>query len=633
MKYLNKYLLLILFSGLIVSCDEFFEVENREIITDEQAFSSAEGATSVLANIYTRIRDTQEFGTGAMCDWDEAVKGIDDDSRTDYGGGYRDYWDYGLVRELNLFLVNLQKYGGPILKEKRDYLEGEARFLRAWVYFDLVKNMGGVPLITEPFDYVPGSNPANYQVPRSKETEIYDFIASEIDDIKDKMDVKIGNSVVKNRASKGAALALKSRAMLYAATIAKYTQTRPELTLSLPGGEAGIPANLANDYFQKSLNASKELISMNLYHLYIGNSDKTENFYEALTKKNTSNPEAIFVKDFDGENVKNGFTRRAIPRSQRAAGNGSSEINPTLNFVESFQMANGTVATFKTKTTAEAIEDANATKISDDYVIYDTPEKLFEGRDPRLYGTVLTPGSKFKGASVQLWAGLAIWNGSGYDIRKVDDINDLFTDNNDKKLYNGRYITGLDGPHATSNNTSRSGFLLRKYVDNKAGSEVLDQSDIAWIRFRYAEVLLNAAEATFELGNQSEALAYINEIRVRAGGEGFKLTALTSIEQIRQERRVELAFEDHRYYDLKRWRIADKLFDGNANTTTAVAYGLWPYQIYRPGHESDGKYIFRRVVAPKKLRPYYFIPGNYYARLNSDWLSHNKLLVKNPYQQ
>lgn len=249
-----------------------------------------------------------------------------------------------------------------------------------------------------------------------------------------------------------------------------------------------------------------------------------------------------------------------------------------------------------------------------------------------MYGTILTPGSKFKGADLSLYAGLAVWNGSGYDLKKVENMDDLGGNIDDDKYYEGRYMTGFDGPHATSDNVTRSGFLLRKYVDNKGGAEVLGRSDMAYVRFRFGEVLLNAAEAAFELGKTGEALGYVNRIRVRAGGEEFKLKSLTSIDQIRYERRAELAFEDHRFYDVKRWRIGDQLFDGNTNTSTAVMYALWPYQIYRPGHASDGKYIFRRLVAPKKMNPLKFLNGNYYGSISSEYLSNNKLLIKNPYQ-
>ena len=103
---------------------------------------------------------------------------------------------------------------------------------------------------------------------------------------------------------------------------------------------------------------------------------------------------------------------------------------------------------------------------------------------------------------------------------------------------------------------SNTGFYVRKFLDSKPASGQRGVgSDIWWIRYRYAEVLLNAAEAAFELGRTAEALDYINQVRERAGFGPNSLTALT-MDQIRNERRVELAFEAHRLYDLKRWRLA-----------------------------------------------------------------------------
>src|SRR5690606_6061634 len=163
-------------------------------------------------------------------------------------------------------------------------------------------------------------------------------------------------------------------------------------------------------------------------------------------------------------------------------------------------------------------------------------------------------------------------------------------------MYEGIQMTGIDGPHYTSFYASHTGFLLKKYVDADGGSESAGKSDVAYTVFRYGEMLLNAAEAAFELGHMNEALTYINEARERAGGPDFRLTATElTTERIRNERRVELAFEDHRYNDLRRWRIADEVWNGSANNASAVLYALWPYKIYRPGHASHEKYLFRRL--------------------------------------
>src|SRR5690606_27933511 len=119
--------------------------------------------------------------------------------------------------------------------------------------------------------------------------------------------------------------------------------------------------------------------------------------------------------------------------------------------------------------------------------------------------------------------------------------------------------------------TSHTGFMLRKFLDPDPGSESAGKSDVPYVVFRYGEMLLNAAEAAFELNMPDAALGYINEVRARAGGDAFKLTAAElTRERIRNERRVELAGEDHRFYDAKRWRIADEIWNGSLNNSTAV---------------------------------------------------------------
>src|SRR6185295_13636142 len=111
---------------------------------------------------------------------------------------------------------------------------------------------------------------------------------------------------------------------------------------------------------------------------------------------------------------------------------------------------------------------------------------------------------------------------------------------------------------------------------------------------RLGEVYLNAAEAAFELG-LPEALTHINKLRERAGFPPNSLASLT-IDRIQNERRVELAFEDQRLWDVIRWRIADKIWDGVATSPTANIYAIYPYRIIRPGHPNDGKYVFDKIL-------------------------------------
>lgn len=155
-------------------------------------------------------------------------------------------------------------------------------------------------------------------------------------------------------------------------------------------------------------------------------------------------------------------------------------------------------------------------------------------------------------------------------------------------------------------------------------------SDVWWVMFRLGEVYLNASEAAFELG-LPEALTHINKLRERAGFPANSITSLT-IERIQNERRVELAFEDHRLWDVIRWRIADKIWNGTSTPTTANIFALYPYRIVHPGHPNNGKYVFDKFVAPRFLTPRFFRQGNYYASIADNVInSSGNLIARNPF--
>ena len=240
-KILTYISALALSCGAMTSCDKWFDVEIRSIETEEDVFSSKDGILSVLANIYGRLPDDQGFNADVMNDWDESITDAYE-TREFLGSSHRRYWDYDLVREINLFIENLDKYSTQYLQpEDLAYFRAEGRFLRAYVYMQFAKNMGGVPLITRSFTFAEGNGSATYyQFPRNTEDSTYCFIIAECDSIKHDLDVRSGSNVVKNRASYGAALALKSRAALYAASIARYTPTRKDLVLRTDGWEASI---------------------------------------------------------------------------------------------------------------------------------------------------------------------------------------------------------------------------------------------------------------------------------------------------------------------------------------------------------------------------------------------------------
>lgn len=608
--------------GLTTGCQkDFLERTPPNIILDAQLWNDPGLVTGLLANYYDRLPSHTNIYSGwaEYAAYDEAMwsgNGNGPNDRFTYGSGSWGNWDYGLIRDINLALEGLDQYSTALTTAQKDQFKAEFRFVRACMYFELAKRYGGVPLVTTQLIYNFDGNVTPLQVARSKETEVYDFIASELDAIKG----TLGNGGSVTRANRYIAMALKCRAMLYAGSIAKYN-AQSGLNIQTSGGEVGIPASLANSYYQKSLDAAKEVMA-GPYSLYNGNpSNKGENFYEAITRKN-ANPEVIWVKDFlTAKDYRHYFSYDNIARGIREDNLGSSALSPILNLVEAYEYLDGTTGTIRTQNAAGT-----------DYVYYDNLSGPFANKDARLYGTVIYPGTTFKGQEVQMQAGVKVWSATNNSYQTIEGGlasvygGAAFPDGDNKLL------TGSSGPQASQPEVSNSGFYLRKYIDAGAGTSSRGiRSDTWWVRFRLGEILLNASEAALELGNTTEALTYVNRVRERAGFGANSLTTLT-LARLQNERRVELAFEDHRLWDLKRWRIAHQVWNGDNNNPNAVAYVLYPYRVVRPGSSMDGKYVFDKRVAPRYRTPRNFQLFNYYTFIGNTTLNANPKVVRNPFE-
>ncbi|WP_295718317.1 RagB/SusD family nutrient uptake outer membrane protein [Mucilaginibacter sp.] len=603
MKSIHKLIIAISISvgGSLTSCQKL-DIPPTNIVTPDVIYSSEAGVKSFLATIYQNLpiedfkyRPDQGFKTGGN-DWENfynsaSVNGeeVGPFGGMDIGGGFG-YWPYGDIRNVNTLIAELPKHVAKLSQPTVNALLGEAHFLRAYYYFSMAKRYGGVPIITVPQD--PAAALSTLQVHRDKEQATWDFIGTELD---------LGYQMMPEtsdagRANRYAAAALKSRAMLYAACVARYGSVNFVDGPARAQGLVGIPADKATAYFQAAYDAAKLLEGH--YSLYSANSDKVQNYVDLFLK--SGSPENIFIKQYSIANhTAHSWDATMSPRYMTA--NALSRSYPTLDFVQlwgALQVTN---------------DDGTPKR-------FDNRAQLMQGLEPRLLATVYFPGATLRGLTFDMQRGIyPSFSGTAVaEAAKQANSRSYILAGDVKTLFQGKQVIGFTGPWTGGDELTRTGFYVRKYVDyNKPQSAVdLNRSEQPWIDLRYGEILLNRAEAAMELGNSGDALTSVNQIRSRAGATPY---ASIDLNKVRNERRMELAFENQYYWDLKRWRTADVVLD------RAHFKGLMPYYVF-----NENKYIF--LAEPELFnREYTFQKQFYYEGIPGGEIGKNpNLLPNNP---
>jgi hypothetical protein len=375
----------------------------------------------------------------------------------------------------------------------------ENRFLRAFFYFELVKRYGGVPIIKN----VVGLNDDFSINKRNTLAECIQFITDECDSAASVLPLQQADANL-GRATKGAALALKSRVLLYAASdlfnMPSTGYANPEL-ISMPAGD-----RVAR--WQKAADAASAVINL----AGTGYSLATDYRNIFLT---FNSPEIIFTRRNSASNT---FEAASFPIG---FDEGKSGTTPSQNLVDAYEVK-------VNATTAVPFDWNNPAHAANPY----SPAGTL-GRDPRLNASIITNNSQFKGGkptsrAVECWTG-------GKDGKGV--------------------------PLAT-----RTGYYLKKYVDETLDLLQNKTRVHSWIYIRYAEMLLNYAEALNEA--QGPVIAVynsVNAVRARTGVAMPPLPAGLSQSQmrdaIRHERNIEFAFEDMRPWDVRRWKLGETLFN------------------------------------------------------------------------
>lgn len=404
----------------------------------------------------------------------------------------------------------------------------EARFLRAFFYFELVKRYGGVPLIDRALTLDEDFS----KVQRNSLDSCIKYIVSECDSSAVQLPLNANTAPYvaatdMGRATKLAALALKSRVLLYAASDLFNTTSwaagfaKVEL-ISLPAGDRNARWKAASDAAKAVIDAAG-LPTLGLYRAVFNN-------YNTITL-----PEIIFARDNSSSANSNTFERINSPIGYPQAQPGN---NPSQDLVDAYEVKTSA-------TTSVKFDWSDPAMAADPY-----STKLPLQRDPRLDATIIRNDTLF-----------------GTPSRKVQI-----------------FVGGLDGKPII--NASKTGYYLRKYQLESLNINSGNTGAHSWILFRYPEIYLNYAEALNEWSpGNVDIKNYYDRVRSRTGvampGLPTTFNQLQVKDAIRNERRVELAFEDHRFWDVRRWMLGVKYFNaplrGVDITRTSITPAAYTY--------------------------------------------------------
>ncbi|WEK35085.1 MAG: RagB/SusD family nutrient uptake outer membrane protein [Candidatus Pseudobacter hemicellulosilyticus] len=583
---------LVLLMACLLGCeksDSMLDPKSTSELNEESVFSDVERSRDFLINIYTYLRF--EVGTSGyeLNTYGGSLSDMTDESDTRWPGGHNvgnqiiggtfgtafytrasDMWTnfYTAIRQVNIYLRNVDRI--PVSDELKSRTAAEARFLRAYFYHKLMCYYGGVILVgDEVYDLT-----STREEGRDTYAACVEYIVSEMNAIAPMLPLSYSGSDY-GRITRGAALSLKARVLLYAASplyngnssLETGSTILPELTNNPQVAELVSYPSRDNNRWQAALQAAKEVADLGVYSLYTDNTTRAGNgFYQVFLDR--VNPEYIMAVMLEG----NKFIEANTNPPSRG---GAYYRFPTQEMVDAFPMKNGL-------------------PITDNTSGYDE-SKMYENRDPRFYYTV-------------------IYNGAMYWDQRVNTQTAVYT-------YVGANLDGLKA--STVNTGTVTGYYVRKMANEYLSGSSTGTTYRCMPVFRYAEILLMMAEANVETGNIGEAMDQLIELRKRAGIEpgadlryGIPADPSTELARaaVRKERFIELAFEEHRYWDLRRWGLGAQ-YDGK------YVHGI---NIVR---NSNGTYNSNRfdVRAPR-----YFKINSYFFPIPTTEIAINRNILQNP---
>lgn len=507
---------------------------------------------------------------------------------------------YSAIRQANVAIQNIPEATFDD-QDLKDQLMGEAYFLRAYYYHQLVRFYGGVPLIDTPYTLED-----DLSIARNTFGETIDFIVADLDRAANLLNNK---DEVDGRASRLAALALKSRVLLYAASDLHESSKAPSgYGTDLHAYSGGQQAR-----WQAAQQAAKAVLDLTTGYKTDLNAPvdyetgKTNALALAMGGKSAvadaaAASELIFQRTLTSEyqredNWPLGGTHFGVNNGPNGYHNWSGNA-PIQQLVDDYELMDGT-----------KFDWDNATHKADPYA----------DRDPRFYTHVLYDG--------------APWKPRPADVVSIDPYDEIQTGSYDDG--SGGIINGVDTRESPIENWngSRTSYNNRKFIDPDPSlvENLTSHQVIPWPFIRYAEAVLNYVEASIELGQEDEARTWLNKIRFRVGMPAVTDTGEDLKSRYRNERRIELAFEEHRYHDARRWLIASETLGRGIqvmNITAKLKAGKPPIVPYK--HDKSVYDYTYEVQNNTELENRTWKDKMYYRPISRDEINKNELLVQNP---
>ncbi|MDD4108320.1 MAG: RagB/SusD family nutrient uptake outer membrane protein [Prolixibacteraceae bacterium] len=581
---------------LMISCNEdILELKPLDEYSDAAVWGDLNLAEAALNACY-KFRDDpfNKFQIGNLVDELERRDGV---AQTRFnnaqmtpdvipGWSYLPTWanEYKALRAVNNFIEKAlelpegDEKDGVTMKNR---MLGEAHFLRAYYYMNLTSLFGGVPIIKEAFTL-----DDEFQVPRDSYEDCIEFIVDELEEAAALLPL-VQSGKNEGRATKGAALALKSRVLLYAASDLHNTTvftgySNPEL-IGYTGGDR-------TARWQRAKDAAKAVMDLNMYSLYKADPAPTDsvavNFEEYfLTRESTE--EDIWMEFYTSmsyRDVNRCWQNLSGPNGYHLRGSNA----PIDNIVRDYEMKDGTKFDWNNPEHAAA---------------------PYKNRDPRFYASIFYEGAKWRTRAP-----------GEYPLDPIGQIQVGHWEKWDASKNEMYILWGLDtrnGPYSPFEG-AYTGYYIRKWMDPNIDAQFITP-DISYRWIRYAEIILNYAEACIELGQDDEARTYINMIRKRAGMPDITESGEALKQRYRNERRIELAFERHRFFDVRRWLIGPEAYTPGS-IKVEVVYKLQP----------DKTTATIPTITPSVHYAYSWNDRAYFLPIFRSEMNRNSALIQNP---